>query len=119
MIVAGCLLQSKYEASQEYARDRDSEVTRLQTELSDSRAQCDTQQRDLCFFETERRRLHNTIQELKGNIRVFCRVRPLLLQEEEMAHTMEHISLQEDQKTLEIARLADIGPSEVCLIFTT
>ncbi|KAG5179634.1 putative kinesin family protein [Tribonema minus] len=28
--------------------------------------------------EEERRRLHNTIQELKGNIRVFARVRPLL-----------------------------------------
>lgn len=26
--------------------------------------------------ETERRKLHNIIQELKGNIRVFCRVRP-------------------------------------------
>jgi kinesin family member C1 len=28
--------------------------------------------------ETIRRKLHNTVQELKGNIRVFCRVRPLL-----------------------------------------
>ena len=28
--------------------------------------------------ETERRRLHNIIQELKGNIRVFCRARPML-----------------------------------------
>jgi kinesin family protein C1 len=27
--------------------------------------------------ESIRRRLHNTIQELKGNIRVFCRVRPV------------------------------------------
>lgn len=28
--------------------------------------------------EIARRRLHNTVQELKGNIRVYCRVRPLL-----------------------------------------
>jgi kinesin family protein C1 len=28
--------------------------------------------------ETLRRKLHNQVQELKGNIRVFCRVRPLL-----------------------------------------
>ncbi|KTW27300.1 hypothetical protein T552_02282 [Pneumocystis carinii B80] len=28
--------------------------------------------------ETHRRKLHNQIQELKGNIRVFCRVRPFL-----------------------------------------
>ncbi len=27
--------------------------------------------------EVTRRRLHNTIQELRGNIRVFCRVRPI------------------------------------------
>ena len=27
--------------------------------------------------ELIRRKLHNTIQELKGNIRVFCRVRPV------------------------------------------
>jgi kinesin family protein C1 len=28
--------------------------------------------------EMLRRKLHNTIQELKGNIRVFCRIRPML-----------------------------------------
>ncbi|KAJ7296370.1 hypothetical protein O6H91_Y127600 [Diphasiastrum complanatum] len=33
--------------------------------------------------ELLRRKLHNTIQELKGNIRVFCRVRPLLPDEED------------------------------------
>ncbi|KAI8901174.1 P-loop containing nucleoside triphosphate hydrolase protein [Globomyces pollinis-pini] len=33
--------------------------------------------------EVIRKQLHNTIQELKGNIRVFCRVRPLLPSEQE------------------------------------
>lgn len=33
-------------------------------------------QSDLLKAERIRRGLHNTIQELKGNIRVFCRVRP-------------------------------------------
>ena len=35
--------------------------------------------------ETLRRKLHNQVQELKGNIRVFCRVRPTLESEEEPA----------------------------------
>jgi kinesin family protein C1 len=33
--------------------------------------------------ESMRRSLHNTIQELKGNIRVFCRMRPLLEDEKD------------------------------------
>ena len=33
--------------------------------------------------EEERRKRHNTIQESKGNIRVFCRIRPLLGEEKE------------------------------------
>ncbi|KAJ6579097.1 kinesin-domain-containing protein [Mycena vulgaris] len=33
--------------------------------------------------EEERRKLHGMVMELKGNIRVFCRVRPLLPSEEE------------------------------------
>lgn len=32
----------------------------------------------------ERRRLFNLVQELRGNIRVFCRVRPVIAQEREM-----------------------------------
>ncbi|KAG0624343.1 hypothetical protein M758_3G240900 [Ceratodon purpureus] len=33
--------------------------------------------------ELLRKKLHNTILELKGNIRVFCRVRPLMVEEED------------------------------------
>uniref|UniRef100_A0A8C3UGZ2 Kinesin-like protein n=2 Tax=Catharus ustulatus TaxID=91951 RepID=A0A8C3UGZ2_CATUS len=39
----------------------------------------------------ERRRLHNDIQELRGNIRVFCRVRPLLPEERERQRGLPHL----------------------------
>ena len=38
-------------------------------------------ERKLREEETTRRELHNAVQELKGNIRVFCRVRPSLPRE--------------------------------------
>ena len=57
-------------------------------------------------FETERRRLHNTIQELKGNIRVFCRVRPLLGEEVEMFKgEIRHIEMV-DEKNMALVRSA-------------
>lgn len=39
--------------------------------------------------ETLRRKLHNQIQELKGNIRVFCRVRPSLVHESAELKTIQ------------------------------
>ena len=49
------------------------------------RADRDAQEEEIRFWqqrtlkgEMVRRKLHNTILEIKGNIRVFCRIRPLL-----------------------------------------
>ena len=58
-------------------------------------------------FETERRQLHNTIQELKGNIRVFCRIRPLIGQEIEKSNgEIKHITVGSD-KSLDIYKPQD------------
>jgi len=67
-------------------------VSRLQSDCGDNIGELDRRQKRIeeCeaqieklvakgdLHEAERRRLHNTIQELKGNIRVFCRMRPFL-----------------------------------------
>lgn len=56
--------------------------------------------------ETLRRKLHNDVQELKGNIRVFCRIRPILKAEASDSDDMSHICLSgknaEEQESLEM-----------------
>jgi kinesin family protein C1 len=53
--------------------------------------------------ESLRRKLHNQIQELKGNIRVFCRVRPTLEVECEEAATIKFPDQSEESKEIVVA----------------
>ena len=52
--------------------------------------------------ETLRRKLHNQVQELKGNIRVFCRVRPTLPGEESETARISFPDSSADSKELEV-----------------
>ncbi|XP_077180582.1 kinesin-like protein KIFC1 [Paroedura picta] len=55
--------------------------------------------------EMERRSLHNMVQELKGNIRVFCRVRPLLPHEKQAHKGMGHLYFPpDDNRTIMLSK---------------
>ena len=53
-------------------------VSTLRLDLETARRRIDELEAEAREAEMVRRRLHNLVQELKGNIRVFARVRPLL-----------------------------------------
>ena len=60
----------------------------------------------MIWGESERRRLHNQVQELKGNIRVFCRMRPLLGEEKESGEGIRHVIIS-SEKNMELTKFAD------------
>ncbi|THU88056.1 kinesin-domain-containing protein [Dendrothele bispora CBS 962.96] len=64
-------LQGEHEASLK----RNSELT---TKMEEMQKNLEAARWEAMESEAIRRKLHNMVQELKGNIRVFCRVRPVL-----------------------------------------
>jgi len=60
--------------------------------LSEANAMIQELENKLRADEAIRRKLHNTILELKGNIRVFCRVRPALGNENADGSALSHLS---------------------------
>ncbi|XP_071881163.1 carboxy-terminal kinesin 2 isoform X1 [Anas platyrhynchos] len=92
-------------AAQAELREVSGALSRREAEVSELRALAGAQEEHLHALEMERRCLHNQLQELKGNIRVFCRVRPLLAAEQEAQKGLEHLHFPpEDNKTLVLCR---------------
>lgn len=71
-------LRIKLESLETLTFNRDARIKDLEEQLSIALSSRDEIQEKLRTEESIRRKLHNQIQELKGNIRVFCRVRPAL-----------------------------------------
>lgn len=73
--------RAKIEQLEEASRAKDQTASDLKERLEAAQALIVELEGKVQTGETLRRKLHNDVQELKGNIRVFCRVRPLLKSE--------------------------------------
>ncbi|PWW77493.1 kinesin-domain-containing protein [Tuber magnatum] len=71
-------LRARVEALESDGRAQANSYAELEEKLQQSSEETRVAQEKLRAEETLRRKLHNQVQELKGNIRVFCRVRPTL-----------------------------------------
>ncbi|KAI8881596.1 C-terminal kinesin [Backusella circina FSU 941] len=60
-------------------------VNELKENLKNKKQLIESFEQELINQEELRRKLHNKIQELKGNIRVFCRIRPAVKDETKLA----------------------------------
>ncbi|CAL4109466.1 unnamed protein product, partial [Meganyctiphanes norvegica] len=88
-------------------KELDETVSKLDNKIEDLT-------RKLVDGETMRRKLHNQVQELKGNIRVFCRLRPLLsdeVKENGGDDTIQHVNIL-DEKSLEVSK-GDLNSSSM------
>jgi len=72
------VLEAQNSSLQSQLDSQSKTIAELTLKLEKARMEVDAYQHDAMESEMVRRKLHNMVQELKGNIRVFCRVRPVL-----------------------------------------
>ncbi|KAJ2215446.1 kinesin-like nuclear fusion protein [Coemansia sp. RSA 487] len=101
-------LKAKVEHLENVVNEREIRIAELEEDVASRSQTIDELETKLRKEETHRRRLHNTIQELKGNIRVFCRVRPLVGQEKDAGAALP-VSLPEcdDKNEIELSQSSE------------
>ena len=86
-------LKNSIEVLESCARQKDDQLLRGRSTESFLAQKVRELEEKLHIAEKTRRKLHNDVLELKGNIRVFCRVRPLL-PSDHSGSKLDHIQFQ-------------------------
>lgn len=92
----------------ETQKNKNSEMRQIMQQAQEER---DVAHDKLIKAEIIRRKLHNEVQELKGNIRVFCRVRPPL----ESDATADVTQIEYPDYDFEAQKILLTGPSETAM----
>lgn len=100
-------LKARIEFLESGSQEQSQAFERLNQQLMNALAETNEAKEKLRREETLRRKLHNQVQELKGNIRVFCRVRPSL--ETEASQTAQ---IQFPDETSDCKEISVLGPEE-------
>lgn len=100
-------LKSRIEALENQGQDQAQDYAALGRKLQDALEKNAVVEAKLRNEEIIRRRLHNQVQELKGNIRVFCRVRPTLAHEAESAAEIRFPDTDMEGKEIEVVGAPD------------
>ncbi|OAX84901.1 hypothetical protein ACJ72_00723 [Emergomyces africanus] len=101
-------LKARIEFLESGNKEQSDAFGRLDQELRDALAETQATKDKLRKEESLRRKLHNQVQELKGNIRVFCRVRPLL--DHEPAEDSARIEFPDSD--IDSKEISVLGPEE-------
>lgn len=101
-------LKARIEFLESGSQEQSAAFEYLQQQLTNALAETNETKEKLRKEETLRRKLHNQVQELKGNIRVFCRVRPSL--EAEPANEVAQIQFPDDN--CDCKEISVLGPEE-------
>lgn len=95
-------LRTEVQSLQDQLRQRDVSIEEVTATLQAQKAAVVEIEGELRDAETLRRKLHNEIQELRGNIRVFTRVRPALPQQSSAALATIKFPNPKEAKALEV-----------------
>jgi kinesin family protein C1 len=88
----------------ELEKDKSSEGQNASSRISELES-------ELIKRDIQRRKLHNLVQELRGNVRVFARVRPYLPSDGDISSLESPINTRSDSSGLKITRLLK-GPDD-------